>query len=166
MGKHIKKALVTGAAEAPAPGALLRPSTVRRLGNMRALVAELVARDIGYAGVALLLGCSLTTARSYLAELLDACLVTSLPTRPGSGGIDRTLYRRSADLLAVHRFLAALAGPREAAETAALPDAGAQPNRPDAARIHRTWLAADVFLRAGHPPARRDLLVAALFGAV
>jgi hypothetical protein len=135
-----------------------RPSSARRLGNMRALVAELAARDIGCAGVAVFLGCSSTTARSYLAELLDAGLVSVLPASQGQSRVVRTLYRRTADPLAVHRFLAALAGPQEAAE-----HAEAQ-TRPDAERIHRKWLAADASLHAGHAPARRDPLVAALFG--
>jgi hypothetical protein len=165
VGGHIKKASVTQtteAAQASDPASTLRPSSARRLDNMRALVAEFAARDIGYAGVALLLACSLTTARKYIAELLDAGLVFPLSAsqrRPGAG-IDRTLYRRTADPLAVHRFLATLAGPSAPADIAA------PRTRPDAARIHRTWLAADVSLRAGHAPARRDPLVAALFGAV
>lgn len=130
---------------------------------MRALVAEFAARDIGYAGAALLLDCSLTTARNYIAELLDAGLVFSLPGRPGrpgGSGVERTLYRRTADPLAVHRFLAALAGSQQAANNAA------PQTLPDAERIHRTWRAAGFSLGAGHAPARRDPLVAALFGAV
>jgi hypothetical protein len=138
---------------------MLRPSTLQRLGNMRTLVTELAARDIGYADVACLLGCSLTTARNYVAELLDAGLVSALLLGQGESGSERTRYRRTADPLAVHRFLAALSRPLKGAEDAA------PQTRPDGARVHRTWLPADFSAGAHHAPARRDPLVAALFGA-
>lgn len=111
------------AVTAAAAESLLRPSSARRLGNLRALVAEFAARDIGHAGVALFLPCSSTTARNYIAELLGAGLIIALPARQAAGGLDRTLYRRTADPLSVN-----------------------------------------VSRRAGPAPARRDPLVAALFG--
>lgn len=160
----MKKAFVSGVAETPNPALMLRPSSARRLGNLRALVAEFAGRDIGYAGVAVFLGCSLTAARNYVGELLDAGVIASLPVRQAAGCVDRTLYRGSADPLVVHAFLAALAR----SHTAAMPawrDTAEAEAPPDAERIHRTWLAADFSFGAGRSPARRDPLVAALFGA-
>jgi hypothetical protein len=115
-----------------------RPSSARRIDKLRALVAAFGARDIGNAGVALLLDCSLTAARNYLAELLDAGVIDAHPVRQAAGCLDRTLYRRSADPLAAGAFLATLVS----ADCVAGLSAG-----------------------AGSAPARRDPLVAALFGA-
>ncbi|WP_426193447.1 hypothetical protein [Massilia sp. DWR3-1-1] len=115
-----------------------RLSSARRIDKLGALVAAFAARDLGNAGVALLLECSLTAARNYLAELLDAGVIDAHPVRQAAGCLDRTLYRRSADPLAAGVFLAAL--------TRADCVAGCSPG-------------------AGSAPARRDPLVAALFGA-
>lgn len=134
---------------------MLRPSSARRLANLRSLVVAFAARDIGRAGVAALLGCSLSASRNYLAELLDAGVVLSHAVRQSDGCGDRTLYRLSADPLAVHDFLAGLAEP----------DGTAGPNLADPQHVRRMWRDADFFLTAGHAPARRDPLVAALFGA-
>ena len=160
----MKKTFVTGVAETPTPALMLRPSSARRLGNLRALVAEFAGRDVGHAGVAMLLGCSLTAARNYVAELVDAGVIASLPVRQAAGCVDRTLYRGSADPLVVHAFLAALAR-SHAAGIPAWRGTAVLEAPPDFERIHRTWLAADFSFGAGHSPARRDPLVAALFGA-
>ena len=130
----------------------LRPASARRIGNLRALVVEFTARDIGNAGVALLLGCSLTAARNYVAELLDAAVIVAHPVRQAAGGLDRTLYSRSADPLTVADFLAALARRQRAADLQAC---GSWCSEVDV----------DVVRRAASTPARRDPLVAALFGA-
>ncbi|MDL2354074.1 MAG: hypothetical protein QFF03_02325 [Pseudomonadota bacterium] len=134
---------------------MLRPSSARRLVNLRSLVAAFAGRDIGRSGVAALLGCSLSASRNYLAELLDAGVVHSQPVRQSDGGGDRIQYRLSADPRAVRDFLASLA----------VPDGAADCRAADPARIQRMWRDADFFLAAGHAPARRDPLVAALFGA-
>ena len=145
---------------------LLRPSSARRIGKLRALVAEFAGRDIGYAGVALFLGCSLTAARNYVTELLDAGVIDPHPVRQAAGCLDRTLYRRTADPLVVHEFLAALAGTHRAAGMpACCGTAVREAPPPDAASIRRTWCVADFSRGAGNAPARRDPLVAALFGA-
>lgn len=126
----MKKASLTGF-----PGGA-RPSSVRRICNLRALVEEFGERDIGCAAAALFLSCSLTSARNYVSELLDAGVVASHPVRQGAGCLDRTLYQLTTDRLVLRRFLEGLA----------------------------EFEGADSF-GAGDPPARRDPLVAALFGA-
>lgn len=156
-------AALASAASDPSP--LLRPSSARRLRNLRALVSEFSGRDIGCAGVALFLGCSLSAARNYVAELLDASVVASHSVRQARGCVDRTLYRLTADPLAVHQFLAGLA--RSHDEHAIAPARGATASNnmaPNPEYIHRTWRTADFTLGAGQGPARRDPLVAALFG--
>lgn len=156
----MKKALVTRVPEVQAP--VLRPSSARRLRNLRGLVAEFAERDIGHTGVALLLGCSLSAARNYVAELLDAGVVASHPVRQAAGRMDRRLYRLTVDPLAVHSYLAALARSHGDGEVAEWGDAAVNETIPEAVRIHRAWSAADFSPGA---PARRDPLVAALFGA-
>ncbi|MDL2356562.1 MAG: hypothetical protein QFF03_15025 [Pseudomonadota bacterium] len=111
---------------------------------MRLLVAEFAGREIGCAGVALLLGCSLSAARNYVAELLDAGVIALRPNRQAAGGVDRTLYRLAAEPLKVHQFLAALT---------------------DRERIDRLWRDADFCCETDGSFVRRDPLVAALFGA-
>ncbi|RJG14453.1 hypothetical protein D3872_17715 [Massilia cavernae] len=101
------------------------------------MVEEFGERDIGCAAAAMLLNCSLTAARNYILELLDAGVVASHPVRQDAGCLDRTLYQLSADRPLVQRFLATLA---------------------DTDR-------ADFPFGAPNPPARRDPLVTALFGA-
>ena len=160
----MNKAAVTEGAETLNPAQMLRPSSARRLGNLRALVAEFAGRDIGHAGVALFLACSLTAARNYVAELLDAGVVAALPVRQAAGCVDRTLYRRSADPLVVHAFLAALAR-SHATGMPAWRGTAVLEAPPDAERIHRTWSVADFSRGAANSTARRDPLVAALFGA-
>lgn len=142
------------AAGSPAsdPAPLLRPSSTRRLRNLRALVAEFSGRDIGCAGVALFLDCSLSAARNYVSELLDASVVALHPVRQAAGCIDRRLYKLTVDPLAVHAYLAALASSH-----------GVEVGEWEAGRMERGWSAADFPL--GAPP-RRDPLVAALFGTV
>lgn len=140
----MQKASVAKEPQKPGPSPPMRRSSYRRHANFRKLVAELALRDIGCAGVTLLLDCSISAARNYIAELVDAGVLASHPVRQQAGCIDRTLYCRTADPLVVRAFLAALASPQ---------DAG-----------HR-WPVAHVSPGADDLPARRDPLVAALFGA-
>lgn len=156
----MKKAFVASVPAALAP--MLRPSSARRLSNLRELVAEFAGRDIGHTGVALFLGCSLSAARNYVAELLDAGVVASHPVRQAAGCMDRRLYRLTVDPLAVHRYLAALARSHRDGEVPEWEDGAANDPMPNVERIHRNWSAADFSLGA---PVRRDPLVAALFGA-
>jgi hypothetical protein len=158
----MEKAFVTAAAAARQQAPMMRPSSARRLCIMRELVAEFARRNIGHTGVALFLGCSLSAARNYVFELLDAGVVASHPVRQAAGCVDRKLFRLAADPLAVRKYLAAL--PRSHGERGAVAwgDGEAAEPMPDVARIHRNWSVADFSMGA---PARRDPLVAALFGA-
>jgi hypothetical protein len=85
------------------------------LSNLRSLVAEFDGRDIGCTGVAVFLGCSVSAARNYLAELLDAKVINVHPARHGPGCADRIVYRLAADQAAVQRFRATLGDPDGAA---------------------------------------------------
>ena len=161
----MKKTPITAGTGTRNPAPLLRPSSARRLTNLRALVAEFAERDIGCAGVALFLDCSLSAARNYIAELLDAGVVASRPDRQAAGCVDRTLYRQAVDPLAVHQFLAGLAR-SHGANGMATPGGVPEPETPpDPERIRRVWRDADYSFGAGSSRARRDPLVAALFGA-
>ena len=161
----MKKVIVSEGPGAPRSAPLLRPSSARRLRNLRALVAEFSGRDIGNSGVALFLGCSLSAARNYVSELLDAGVVASHPVRQKAGCVDRTLYRLTADPLAVHQFLAALVISHGIEGTPARRGAAGRERAPDFERVHCLWREAGFSFGANHTPARRDPLVAALFGA-
>jgi hypothetical protein len=158
----MEKTFVTQAPAAHDQAPAMRPSSARRLCIMRALVAELAGRDIGHAGVALFLGCSLSAARNYVSELLDAGVVAAHPARKDAGCMDRKLYRLTVDPLAVHKYLAALARSNGGRGVAGWGEGEAEDTIPDVERIRRSWSVADFSLGA---PARRDPLVAALFGA-
>lgn len=132
-------------AQLDAPGS--SPSSVRRLANFRVLVAEFAVRQMGCAAVAEVLHCSSSAARNYLHELLDGGIVTRHP-------IDRTVYCQNSDPLVAHEFLAALARLGQGKRTAL-------PTR----RVHSLWNDAIVCCSSADQPARRDPLVAALFGA-
>jgi hypothetical protein len=135
---------------------MLRPSSARRRDNLRSLVVEFAVRDIGRAGAAALLKCSLSASHNYLTELVNAGVVLLHPVKQNSGCVDRTLYRLNADPLTVRDFLAGLAEP----DGTARPNLAAPPEH-----VRQMWRDADFFHRAGRAPVRRDPLVAALFGA-
>jgi hypothetical protein len=158
----MKKTFVTGAPGAHNQAPMMRPSSARRLSIMRALVAEFSGRDIGHTGVALFLDCSLSAARNYVSELVDAGVVASHPVRQAAGCMDRRLYRLTVDPLAVHKYLAALARSHGAGGMAGWGEETVDEPVADVARVHHNWSVAGFSLGA---PARRDPLVAALFGA-
>lgn len=147
---------VTARPTSAEPGVtMIRPSSAKRLANLYTLVAEFAHRDIGRTGVAELLGCSPSASRNYIAELLDARVVFSSPARPRIEWKDRTLYRLTDDPVAVQEFLAGLAGPIGATLSGG----------PVAEQVQRMGRNTNFGLRASIEPARRDPLVAALFGA-
>jgi hypothetical protein len=113
-------------------------SSERKRINLRALVLELVLRDIGCPGVSELLGCSASASRYYLAELREAGLVSLQAIRHDIDSSGRNVYTLSADPPAVRHFLDRLAEP-----VCATHDSGSKEKA----------------------PGRRDPLVAALFGA-
>lgn len=135
----------------------LRPSSARRIRNLRALVAEFARRDLGYSGTALLLGCSLSSARNYIFELLDAEVIVAHPFRPPAGGIDRIHYQLSTDRRTVRAFVAALA---ESDGAATQGDAMQADRRRDSGGVDNFNFGRSL----PDAPARRDPLVAALFG--
>jgi hypothetical protein len=91
-----------------ATASLLRPSTARRILNLYLLVGEFEGRNLGCCGASLFLGCSVSAARNYIYELLDAGVIVSHPLRAPAGDIDRTQYHLAADRRVVREFLAAL----------------------------------------------------------
>lgn len=113
-----------------------RPSSLRRVHNLRILVAAFAERDLGGGGVVGLLDCSASTARNYLLELMDARVIVPHPRRQPAGSADRLLYRLSDERHVVNAFLAEL-------------------NR---------WDGGAGALSAPDECDRRDPLVAALFG--
>jgi hypothetical protein len=124
-----------------------RPSSARRLANFRTLVAEFAVRRMGYIAVAELLSCSTSAARNYIQELVDRGVVAKHP-------IDRKLYCGHSDPLIADEFLAALTRLEQSGPASV-------PTR----RVHSLWDDAIVSRAGVHQPARRDPLVAALFGA-
>lgn len=85
----------------------MRPSSLLRIARLDALIAELSLREKGNLGAAAFLNCSVSTARNYLLELLDAgVIVTGLNTVPACA--DKTVYRLSADHVLVAAFKATL----------------------------------------------------------
>jgi hypothetical protein len=130
---------------------MLRASSTQRMANLRKLVDELSRQDLSRVGAAALLGCSISASRNYLIELMDAGVVSMHPLRHR----ECPLYQLNPDPFAVQDFLAGLAEAQQPA--APHPDADGHPAR-------QVWRTADFLLRPGMPPARRDPLVAALFG--
>lgn len=130
----------------------IRPSSTRLDLNLRTLVAELTQRDLGCADVGLLLGCSPSSARNYIARLLDADIVG--PRRGCSaGGRATILYRLrpDADLSRLERL----------AESARAAHAG-QADEDDEKDEEHARRGAQAVAAAG--PGLRDPLLAAFFG--
>jgi hypothetical protein len=125
----------------------IRPSTTRLDLNLRALVAELSRRDLGCTDVSRLLGCSPSSARNYIARLLDAGIIG--PRRGASaGGRATILYRLrpDADLSRLDRLAEAAAPAAPGDDTGAGDEVQGEPDA------------------AGARPGLRDPLVAAFFG--
>jgi hypothetical protein len=132
------------------------PSSERRRANLQALVREFTLRDIGPACASALLGCSLSASRYYLAELLDAGLVAPQLAREKADCGKHQRFTLKADAPAVRDFLHSL----DVSTRSAGPLYGST-----GGQIRRVWLGANHWRDATHAPARRDPLVAALFGA-
>jgi hypothetical protein len=126
---------------------MLRASSTQRVVNLRKLVEELSRQDLSRVAAAAQLGCSISASRNYLIELMDAGVVSLDPLRKRR---ECPLYQLNPDSFVVQDFLAGL-------------DETQQPAASNPAR--QVWRSADFLLRPGTPPARRDPLVAALFGA-
>jgi hypothetical protein len=148
----------TGATSPPGSArsaTMVRPSSAKRLANLHTLVAEFAHRDMGRTAVAELLGCSSSASHNYIAELLDARVVFLTSASRRIEWKDRTLYRLTDDPIAVQEFLAGLAEP----PSANLVGGSVAELVRGMGRNTNFGLAASI------EPARRDPLVAALFGA-
>jgi hypothetical protein len=135
----------------------MKPSSLRRIDNLRRLVAALAHGRMSPAAVAALLQVSHRAARNYLDELERAGVAQCDPDR-------RTCLRLRPDPVLTQRFLASLAEP--AKQHLALRRSQSRHNANPGERFLHV-LADDVRfpLVLSQHPARRDPLVAALFGA-
>jgi hypothetical protein len=143
--------------------AAMRPSTLLRIARLDALVAAFSARDLGPAGIATLLRCSGSCARNYVTELVDAGMIKPMPAGLADRGVDKNVYRLTSNRRLVDAFLASLEACRAAAPACA-PQVADQVDGHYGANTPGRF--ADRANRAGaNMVARRDPLVAALFGA-
>lgn len=145
--------------QGPAPH--LRPSTSRRLANLRALVYEFSVRDMSFATAALFLKCSPSSARNYVFELLDAEVVISPQTKPPHGRIDRLEYRLNSNLQHVQEFLAKHTEAQNSKNSSARRGEVAMSNDWDIQVMRNSFRIPSSVITE---PARRDPLVTALFG--
>lgn len=134
----------------------MRASSSPRIERLRRLLSELSLREVGHSDVIELLDCSMSSARNYIAELLNARVVVARACHRGS---DRAMYRLNTDEAPLRAFCALLGG-------APVPG-GAHPPPPlDVVATHQAFL----FESPRHwalvrgASMQRDPLVAALFG--
>jgi DNA-binding IclR family transcriptional regulator len=125
-------------------------------------MAAFSENDLRQADVAALLKCSTGSARNYVIDLMDAGVIAPSPHYQLDGGTFQLRYRLSSDAFLVNEFREALANPRQSTITRA---ASVKKN------VHLAWSSppgvegADQPHSISHVIARRDPLVAALFGA-
>jgi DNA-binding MarR family transcriptional regulator len=141
----------------------MRPSTLLRIERLNALLAAFSVGDLNHADVAALLQCSGSSARNYVFELIDAGVIRSSHGQ-SDGRYDRAVYRLSPNRLLVDAFRASLANTRKCHDSR---DALARSDGQDIACDLRQCPVFDAgsASEAGSLAARRDPLVAALFGA-
>jgi hypothetical protein len=132
-----------------------KPSSERRRANLHTVMLEFTRRDVGPACVSELLGCSLSASRYYLATLLEAGLVAPKPVRSQTAHGKGRPFTLSADAAAVRDFFDGLAAS----------PGSAGPGCCNGGHVRRVWHGANYWRSPARPPARRDPLVAALFGA-
>jgi hypothetical protein len=135
----------------------LTSSSLRRVENVRRLVAALAQGDMRSADVAQLLRISPSAARNYLEGLVEAGVACHDPQR-------RRYLRIHPDAALVQRFLAALDEGSDGRRISLRRSPSRHCVDPGAQFLH--VLADDVRfpLVLDHFPVRRDPLVAALFG--
>ena len=145
-----------------------RPSSARRVVNLRALISEFAARNMGYCGVALFLNCSESTARNYVHELIDHRVIAYPRIRAQASCVDRTVYSLNPDPLIVRQFFETLvvSESRRRHSVSAGRYGGPGPVWSKNARhVHILWDDVAIVDSAQSAPVQRDPLVAALFGA-
>lgn len=159
-----QRALATADEEAlPLGSAGKRPirlSTQRRIERLKTLLSELAVRDLNHFDVARLFECSLSAARNYMRELRDAAVVILPTAAVGKSKLDEARYQLSPHVWLVQDFI-------DAKYYGSVLAAG-RPQRCASASAPRHFhiLADDVkhAVKINNCPARRDPLVAALFG--
>lgn len=140
----------------------MRASIILRIERLTALMAAFSANDLRQADVAALLKCSAGSARNYVIDLMDAGVIAPSSDYQVARGTFQLRYRLSSDAFIVDEFREALANPRQSNITRA---ASVKKN------VHLAWRSpagvegADQPHSIRHVIARRDPLVAALFGA-
>lgn len=72
---------------------LPKSASQRRVGKLRALLDGLARNEMDLEAIALLLGCSASSARNYTLELLDAELITFTRGGPVRGRVASAIYR-------------------------------------------------------------------------
>jgi predicted transcriptional regulator len=150
--------------DAPYQADRARPSTLLRARRLRALIDALALSHMDVEAIAELLGCSGSAVRNYLLELTDARVVHGPERTPSRAGERGKLYRLSQDAGLVEQYLARLSVHHPSRALASLrEEAGKCRSLADARYFHFNFL--DRSLNdCGRPEARRDPLVAALFG--
>lgn len=133
------RAILSALPDTEVASARLAPSSVRRCANIKMLIGELASRDMRAEDAAVMLQASASCARNYMNELCAAGVIAATFQLDSTPKIRRPYYRLSADLERVRAFAAGLA-----------PLGREVP--PPAKRVNGA-------------PARRDPLVAALFGS-
>ncbi len=134
---------------------MIRTSTSKRLQNLRILVEAFQQRDIGFLGIATLLGCSVAAARGYVHTLLTRGVIVASPVPRAPDSVDKRVFRGSGDEALIDQYLSTLE------------ENTARTLRKAAPGGERTIVLIDRRLvgSAGYSSARRDPLVAALFGS-
>lgn len=147
--------------------ALTRPSALRRRANLQQIIGTFSAGPFDAGAVASLLQCSLSAAYQYIDMLVDASVIKSFRDSQDSGGNLRKGYRLNADPLYADQFLTRLR------ESPSLRRPGQRQVilRDEAGRERRMGQVSGPIVESHRgevrpsPPALRDPLVAALFGA-
>ncbi|MFS2136240.1 hypothetical protein [Duganella sp. Dugasp56] len=147
--------------EATTPSAA-RPSTGRRLDKLQALLAELSRRDLDVAAAASFLRCSPSTARSCLYELRAAEVACQLPSTQVAQH-DCLCFRATSDPTQIGYFLELLEAAR-LGDTVTVRKAPSRALRSGGSSFHILGDDVKFALRLSRAKARRDPLVAALFG--
>lgn len=141
----------------------MRLSTLRRTERLLALLAELSIRDMDLLAMSFLLNCSQSAVRNYTFELLSAGVIVAFPSKRTSAGGSKD-YRLSADTRIVENFLSNLGEPRRGDIISAKHSRQLHKTLADARYFHIMWNDMNGSFEVNGAHARRDPLVAALFG--
>lgn len=139
-----------------------RPSTRRRIENLRALVAALAEQDMGYLSVAAFLQCSPSAAHQYLRQLSDAGIVSYRRGRR-SDCTNTGSYYLDTEPTDAYKLITAIVEPKRAPRLSGI-SVRPEPARLSAARYVHSMDGELVPLSLSHGTIRRDPLVVALFG--